>query len=135
MASVPETVSRLVREREDGTLAALCAELDVDLLVLFGSARRDAETASDVDVAYSFRHGSVGDDLAVVNALGERFGDALDIMPLDRAGAVARHAALGGGEVLVELTPQKFATQQMFAFGHFVDTQRFRDLQLETLTR
>ncbi len=72
-------------------------------------------------------------DIAVTNALGERFGDALDLMSLDRAGSVARYAALGGGEVLVELTQAKFANSQMAAWGEYVDTHRLRDAALEAM--
>lgn len=135
MPTVIETRDRLLADRSTGALAELCGRLGVDLLVLFGSVRRRPQTAGDVDVAYAFRHGYAGDELAVVNALGEAYGDALDIMPLDRAGVVARYAALGEGEVLVELTPQKFANSQMAAFGEFCDTQRFRDADLEALRR
>lgn len=116
-------------------MAALCARVDVDLLVLFGSSRRRPETAGDVDLAYSFRRGVRGDDLAVVNALGEEYGDDLDLMPLDRAGAVARYAALGEGEVMVELTAEKFANSQMVAFGEFCDTAHWRAAELEMLAR
>lgn len=133
MASVPDTVRHLIADRNSGHLAALCDEIHVDLLVLFGSARNDVESAGDVDIAYSFRYGAEADDLAVVNRLGEAYGDAIDLMPLDRAGSVARYAALGAGEVLVELTPQKFALQQMAAFGQYCDTQRFRDAALKAL--
>lgn len=132
---VPSTLSRLRQDVASGELARLCAGVDVDLMVLFGSASTDAARAQDVDLAYSFRRDADPDDLAVVNALGEAYGDALDLMPLDRAGAVAAYAALGPGEVLVELTPQKFATRQMAAWRYFVDTQKFRDLQLEMMTR
>ena len=135
MGDVPETLRRLRADRDNGRLGELCARVGVDLLVLFGSARRDPERAGDIDVAYSFVHGLVGDDLAVVNALGEVYGDDLDIMPLDRAGPVAAYAALGGGEVLVQRTLDKFADRQMAAFGDYVDTQRFRDLQLEMMRR
>lgn len=107
----------------------------MDLLVLFGSARVDPETAGDVDVAYLFAHGVHGDELGLVNALGDRYGDHLDIMPLHRAGPVAAYAALGGGEVLAELTPQRFADRQMAAFGEYCDTQRFRDWELEMMSR
>lgn len=135
MAPVEETLKRLLEDRDSQHLEELCRQREVDLLVLFGSARRNPQTSGDVDVAYSFRHGVQGDDLAVINALGERYGDALDIMALDRAGSLARYQALGGGEVLVELTEGKFASQQMAAFGEFVDTQRFRDRVLESLAR
>lgn len=133
MASPSETVRRLHADRDSGALSTLCVEHEVDLLVHFGSSRHDPEHAGDVDVAYSFRQGVDGDHLAVVNALGERYRDALDVMLLDRAGSVTAYAALGGGEVLFELTEQKFALRQMAAFGMFVDTQRFRDLQLKQM--
>lgn len=133
MADVATTLQRLVRDRDNGRLADLCRANEVDLLVLFGSVRQRPDTAQDVDIAYAFTHGTTGDDLAVVNALGEAYGDALDIMPLDRAGVVARYAALGGGEPLVELTEGTFANRQMAAFGEYCDTQKFRDAALELL--
>lgn len=131
--TIRSVLDRLMADRESGRLAEQCAQLGVDLLVLFGSARRRPESAGDVDVAYSFRHGHPGDDLAVFNALGAEYGDLVDIMPLDQAGVVARYAALGEGEVLVELTPEKFANSQMAAFGEYCDTQHFRDADLEAL--
>lgn len=133
MASVAETVESIMADRDSGRLASMCEELGVDLLTLFGSARLDPSSARDVDVAYSFRHGFRGDDLAVVNTLGERYGDVLDIMPLDRAGSVARVHALSLGDVLVELTPQKFATMQMASFGIFMDEAPLRARVLEVL--
>lgn len=120
----------------NGQLGALCESLGVDLLVLFGSARLDPETAGDIDLAYSFDGDHRGDDLAVVNALGERYrGDHLDLMPLDRADPVAFLAALIEAEVLVERTRDKFAERQILALGIFRDTQRLRDLALEVMTR
>lgn len=135
MATVVATLARLHTDRESGALAAVCAAHQVDLLVIFGSAVRNPAKARDIDLAYSFTFGVVGDDLAFVNAMGEAYGDALDLMPLDRAGSVARYAALGPGKVLVELTAQKFANQQIAAFGSYVDTQPLRDEILERLAR
>lgn len=135
MADVATTLEHLLRDRDDGRLAELCRTHGVELLVLFGSARHRPETAQDVDIAYAFRHGLTGDDLAVVNALGEAYGDALDIMPLDRAGVVARYAALGDGEPLVELVDGTFANNQMAAFGIYCDTQKLRDATLELLAQ
>lgn len=133
MESAAETVRLILADRESGRLAALCDALDVDLLTLFGSARIDPVTARDVDLAYSFRHGSQGDDLAVVNALGERYGDWLDLMPLDRARSVARGQALSLADVLVELTPRKFATLQMASYGIYLDEEPLRARALEVL--
>ena len=130
---VPETLRRLKADRDNGELEALCDQLDVDLLTLFGSARRNPDSANDIDVAFSFRHGVDGDDLAVINALGERYGDLLDLMPLDRAESVARVQALSLGEVLVELTPGKFATLQIASYGIFQDEAPLRARILEML--
>lgn len=133
--SVARTLEQVLADRENGRLAELCAGLDIDLLVLFGSSRRDPQRAGDIDVAYSFIHGSRRPHLDVVNALGEQYGDYLDVLHLDRADPVARYAALGGGEVLVERTPEKFALSQIAAWGEYIDTQKFRDAELERLAR
>ena len=136
MSDVPSAVDRLRLDAESGSLAALCADLGVDLLVLFGSALGDPSTAHDVDVAYGRRRGvAARPHLDVVNALAERYGDYVDVMSLDDAGSVARYEALHGIDVLVELTPGRYANAQMAAFGEYCDTQRFRDRVLEALTR
>lgn len=134
MATASSTLTRLRDDAANGELARACAQVDIDLLVLFGSARTRPSQAHDVDLAYSFRTGK-GDELAVVNLLGERYGDALDLMPLDRADSVAKWAALSEGEPLVERTPSKFTVQSMAAFGMFCDTQWLRDRALEELQR
>ena len=136
MSDVAGAVDRLRFDAESGSLAALCADLGVDLLVLFGSALDDPSTAHDVDVAYGRRRGvAARPHLDVVNALAERYGDYVDVMSLDDAGSVARYEALHGIDVLVELTPGRYANAQMAAFGEYCDTQRFRDRVLEALTR
>lgn len=134
MATPSSTLERLHHDAASGDLGRACAQVEVDLLVLFGSARVNPKQAHDVDLAYSFRSGK-GDELAVVNMLGARYGDSLDLMPLDRAGSVARWAALSEGEMLVELTPSKFAVQSMLAFGMYCDTQWLRDRALVELQR
>jgi predicted nucleotidyltransferase len=111
----------------------MCVGLGLDLLVLFGSARRDPDSAHDIDLGYLVDHERHADELEIANAFGEAYGDALDLMPLHRADPVARYAALGGGEVLCERVPGTFAARQMAAFGAFCDTQRFRDAALERL--
>ena len=98
--------------------------------------RADFEEHLDIDLAYGrLRGGPNASHLDVVNALGERYGDRVDVMSLDDAGSVARYEALHGVDVLVELTPGRYANAQMAAFGEYCDTQRFRDRALETLTR
>ena len=134
--AIPDSLSALRADVAAGSLEALCAHLGIDLLVLFGSARVSPATAGDIDLAYAFEHGARGDDLAVVNALQERYpGDHLDLMPLNRADPVAALAALIEGDVLVERTPDAFAERQLLALGLFRDTQRLRDLALAAMAR
>lgn len=133
MASVPQVLHQLRTDRGSGRLEQLCATLSIDLLVLFGSAVRDSDRAADVDIAYLPRHEARVDHLEVVNALQSTYGDLLDVMPLHRAGPVARFRALHGVEVLAELTPGTYATTQMAAFREYCDTQPLRDLALEVL--
>ena len=136
MDRVGRALARLRADERDGSLDRTCEGLGIDLLVLFGSAVSDPATAGDVDVAYGRdRAREPADHLDVVNALGERYGDVLDVMDLDRAGSVARFAALHGVELLVERTPGRYANAQMAAFGAFCDTQRFRDRALEVLAQ
>lgn len=134
MATPRTTVEALRKDAANGELARILNQNDVDLLIMFGSARKDPETAHDVDLGYCFRTGK-GDDLAVVNALGERYGDALDLMPIDRADSVARWAALSDPEILVELTPHKYSEQSITAFGMFCDSQWLRDRALKELQK
>lgn len=136
MTAVQTALARLRSAEADGSLRRLCDELGVDLLTIFGSAVRDPATARDLDVAYSRdRSREPVSHLGVVNALGERFGDALDVMDLDAAGSVARYAGLHGVELLVEGAPGRYANAQIAAFGAFCDTQRFRDRVLEVLAQ
>lgn len=135
MTTVAATAERLREDARSGALDDLCRALGIDLLVLFGSARRTPHSAGDVDVAYAPAAGKDLDHLEVVNALGERYGDHLDVMGLARAGTVARFEALARGDVLVERTPGIFARRQMAAMGEFYDEQWLRDLALEALAR
>ena len=135
MGTVVQVVKRLHDDARSGALAGLCDPLGIDLVVLFGSAVTDPSTAGDVDLAYGRRHGAAVDHLDVVNAMGERYGDHLDVLDLDAAGSVARFAALHGVDVLLESTPARYANAQIRAHRDFCDTQRLRDAALEALAR
>lgn len=121
----------LAQLKADDGLEAFCVARGIDLLVVFGSAVTDPESARDVDLAY--RSSTPGDHLDVTTAFLERFGDGLDIMSLSSAGPVAKWAALGGGRILVERVPDLFATLQMAAFGELEDTREMRELALEVM--
>lgn len=131
---IERTLERLWADHADGTLADLCGTLGIDLLTLFGSAVTEPGRAGDVDLAYArSRERGPADHVDIVNAFGSRYGDTLDIMDLEAAGSVARFAGLHGVEVLVELTPGRYANAQMAAFKSFCDTQRLRDRVLDVL--
>lgn len=134
MERVESTLNRLRADAAGGELAVECSRLGIDLLVLFGSASTDASRAGDVDVAYArVRRAAAVDHIDVVNALGERYGDLVDVLDLDAAGSVARFEALRDPVVLFEGTPDRFAEDQLAAFGVYRDTQRFRDLAVQVL--
>lgn len=129
MLTAMQTLERL---RSDSGLEALCAQLGIDLLVVFGSAVREPEIANDVDLAY-WGDGS-SSVVDVINAFTDRFGEQLDILELRRAGTIARFEALGRGRILVERRPGLFADLQMAAFGEFEDTRELRRLALEMMS-
>ena len=132
MSRPAELLARLRADADSGALAELCAGVGIEMLVVFGSVLTRPESAGDVDLAYRPGAGAL-DRLSIITQLQDRYGDGLDVMLLNRAGAVASYAALGAGELLVEAVPGTFAEQQMRAFGLYRDTQKMRDLQLEVL--
>lgn len=128
MRTAAELISNI---KADEGLDEFCAALGVDLLVVFGSVVTTPETARDVDLAYL--SDDPDDQLRITQALLERFGDGLDVLPLRQASPTAKVEALGRGRILVERVPGLFATMQMAAFGEFEDTRQFRELALELM--
>ena len=134
--TVAQAEAALRLAARDGRLARLAEELNLDLVVLHGSARHDPATAADLDVAYLPTRGADVDLIAVEEAFARLIpGDHLDLMPLPLADPVAAWAALGRGEMLLERTPGLFAERRIRAFGDYRDTQKFRDLALRMVGR
>ncbi|MDO5628874.1 MAG: hypothetical protein Q4G43_11195 [Mobilicoccus sp.] len=133
MSAVEQALERLRADEAGGALGELAQRCGIDVLTVFGSARHDATTAGDLDLAYARMRGTDASHLDVVNALGERYGDIVDVLDLDRAGSVARYAGLHDIELLVQRTPGRYAELQMRAFRDYCDTQRLRDRVLEVL--
>lgn len=100
------------------------------MCVLHGSALTDKEPG-DVDLAVSWADHGEHDLVALIADLMDVVGDSVDVMDLDRAGPVAAQRALTRGELLMQLVPGTYATRQMRAMRDFMDTQRFRDMQLK----
>lgn len=122
----------------DGSLEALCQRFAVRLLVAFGSALGDDETATakDLDIAVAFCGDQPADVVALVNSLIALTDfEGVDVMDLDRAGPVARDRALTGTLPLYEAEAGDVARAQMAAALERMDTAWLRRDDLVTMAR
>jgi len=132
--TVQDSLARLRRVADNGSLASACLEIGVALLVVHGSVLTRPDRARDVDLAYAVLGEPASDELTLVNRFHELVpGDHLDLMDLGRADPVARLAALQRGELLHEAEPHLYAEQHLAAVGAYRDTQWMRDRALERL--
>lgn len=110
-------------------------ELGVELILVFGSsARNQARPGSDLDVGVLFAGalGDGGEDLeAVREALGG--GDHMDLVCLNRAGALLLKEAAQDGKPRFEARPGAIEEFRLRAFKRYMDTAKFRRLQAEAL--
>jgi hypothetical protein len=129
-------LNQLRREARDGVLARLCQEAGIELLVAFGSATNRDWPAPPRDLDLAVVTTSDSNLLRVIDALVTHLSfEGIDVMDLDRAGAVARAQALGRGELLYEASRGMFSERQILALVQQADTKWMRDLQLEALAR
>lgn len=138
MTTPDEALRTLERARDDGTLAALCDDAGVDLLVVHGSvlAPDPIRPPEDLDLAVLFARGSEGDVIALLNVLAPLLRtDVVDVMVLNRAGVVARAEALGNGVPFFERTDGLFAQRQVAALTERMETAWMRRLDLDLLAR
>jgi hypothetical protein len=134
VTAVREGLRRLRASIDDGRLAALCADHDVSLLVVFGSALDPVAEPRDLDAAVRFGDYAPEKVLPLVDALAELAGTAaLDVMILNTAGPVAREQALIFGQPLFEARPNAHAEAQIAATMERLDTAHLRRLQLDLL--
>lgn len=96
---------------------------ELRLLVLYGSrARGDAHAASDWDFAYS--SDGVLDELGLRAELASALdSDDVDVVDLDRAGAVLRYAVARDGKALLERAPDEFERFVLRAVRFWLDVQ------------
>lgn len=133
---VQQAVARLLRSADDGSLARLCERHDVEVLTLFGSARTDAASARDVDIAVRFRGRATPDPVPLVGDLIDLLGtNAVDVLLVDRATPTGRFAALVEALPLYETADGVWASAQMAAAVEFYETEWLRRLDLEQLAR
>lgn len=121
---------------EAGALEPLCTQLGIELLVLFGSAARDAADPADVDLAVRFRQDIPADLLGLLDALYELTGfEGYDVLDLARAGPVAQERALVGCRLLYQARAGLFARAQIGAIMERLDTDELRRVELALLAR
>lgn len=137
MNRAEEIKLRLDADAANGELDSFCANLGIDLLVLFGSAAVDITTAHDVDLAYSVDFTAPRAKrphlLDVAAAFHARYGEGVDLMDLDHAGTVAQYEAMRKGKLLAGANPDKYAVIQMAAAGKYIDEIPRRRFELESL--
>jgi predicted nucleotidyltransferase len=123
----------------DGMASAARAMPGLRLLVLHGSrARGDARAASDWDLAY--RADASFDPDALLATLADRLkADRIDLVDLDRAGALLRYNVARDGVVMFEREPGAFQRFWLDAVDTWCDLapvlQPAYDRVLESLRR
>lgn len=132
---IDEALARLVEAADDGRLAAVCRELDVVLVTVFGSAVSDATRARDLDVAVLFGRRATAAPLRLLEHLVSWTGtEDIDLMVLDGAEPAARFNGLVGALPLYEEEPGRWARTQMAAAGEVFDTEWMRRAELQRMT-
>lgn len=120
----------------DGRLDALCADLGIDVLTVFGSALVDPSTARDLDIGIGYLVTAERDVVRTVTELMALAGtDDVDVLVLDEAGPTAKRNALAVVLPLYESEPGRYAQRQMAAMLEFMETDWLRRLDLELLAR
>lgn len=136
MSSSPRTaLARLEAGRESGELGRLCQRHGITLMVVFGSALHADGEPSDLDLAVRF-NATNRDILQLHEDLYRLTGsEEIDLMVLGDAGPLARERAMTTGTAIYEKVSGAFANEQMAAIMERLETDHFRQLQLELLTR
>jgi predicted nucleotidyltransferase len=110
------------------TLAEVCREFDLVLVVLHGSqARGHARPDSDSDVGVMRRSGLVPADrfLDLARRLGEATGlPNIDLVDLRRAPPLLKHTAGTHGRALFEDEPGRFNLFKVYAWKLWLDDQQ-----------
>jgi predicted nucleotidyltransferase len=126
--ATPLSISH-VRER----LAPLCADPNIELIVLFGSVATGVSHAeSDLDVAVLGK-GPL-DLVSLTNAITQLLHrDAVDVVDLRRASPLLMMEVARGGELLYERIPGGYAALCSLAHRRYIDTAKLRFAQRETI--
>lgn len=110
------------------TLRPLAAAEGLRLVVLFGSAARDAEPGRDLDLGIDA--GRLLDTVALTNRLATLLGRSdVDVADLRRADPVLLRAVAEEGIALYEAEPGAFGRFHSLAVRRFHDTRKFREME------
>jgi predicted nucleotidyltransferase len=133
---VRQALDRLVEAARTGELAALCRQHDIDLMVVFGSVLEEDSDPADLDLGMRFAQYAERDLLTLLNDLYRLTRlEAIDLMVLNDAGAVARERAMVLGRLLYQAQPGTFANEQIAAIMERMDTEHLRRLELELMSQ
>ncbi len=102
---------------------AAAREPSLDMLLVFGSrARGDAHARSDWDVAY-IADERFDPDAFLARVVGVLRSDRVDLVDLERAGALLRFQAARDGQLVHERTPGAFERFWISAVSFWCDVQ------------
>lgn len=132
-ADVREGLARLTAGLADGSVGPLLARHEIDLLVLFGSAKMGgARPSADLDIAVG--HAGGLDVLSLIADLYDVTGlEALDVVDLNRAGIITKGEVYATGRPLFQSPRGIFAERAAEALTMLWDTAWLRRVQLESL--
>lgn len=120
-------------EQIKGKLAPLFDEEGLRLVLLFGSVAIGRESRrSDIDLGFLFDRPIDIYELTtrVIRLLRT---DKVDVIDLRLASPLLRYSAVRTGKVLFEQTPGLFNTFQSLTFRIYVDSQKMRDAQKNSI--
>jgi uncharacterized protein len=114
-------------------LAPLCADPDINLVILFGSAASGSTHAeSDLDLAVA---GKDPLDLVRFTNVITRLlhTDAVDLVDLQHASPLLMMEVVRGGRLIYERVPGSYLAFCSLAHRRYVDTAKLRDAQREAI--
>lgn len=116
-------------------LAALRAHVDIQLIILFGSAVKGARRSqSDLDLAILGK-----EPLDIVDLTSRVMvllrTDRVDVVDLRRASPLLAMEVVRGGLLIYEQHPGQYAAFCSLAHRRYVDTAKLREAQKEVIAR
>lgn len=135
MGTPADGLDRLRAAAASGELDKFCQRHHIRAMTAFGSTIRRGWEARDLDVAVLCEPGSRWDHLKAWQELATLAEtETVDLVCLDRAGAVLKERALVGSVALYESEPAALANAALAAIAERIETDPMRWLNLELLS-